>query len=89
MGAFDGQAPVHGINRVHYCRNRSSYSSSSSNLQEMIEKGQAIHCPKCNVVQIKKWGCDLVRRLVVEPLRLSDAKLSIGRVYRVNLARLF
>lgn len=32
----------------------------------MVEKGQAIHCPKCNVVQIKKWGCDLVSLMKFE-----------------------
>jgi len=31
-------------------------------IQEMIDKGQAMHCPRCNVVVIKKmWGCSWVK----------------------------
>lgn len=27
----------------------------------MIEKGEAMACPKCQVVLMKKWGCDWLR----------------------------
>ncbi|CAH1960123.1 unnamed protein product [Acanthoscelides obtectus] len=30
-------------------------------LQEMVSKGEAIECPTCRVVLMKKWGCDWLR----------------------------
>ncbi|XP_030748992.1 uncharacterized protein LOC115877061 [Sitophilus oryzae] len=30
-------------------------------LQEMVEKGEAIGCPTCKVILMKKWGCDWLR----------------------------
>ncbi|XP_065164081.1 LOW QUALITY PROTEIN: uncharacterized protein [Atheta coriaria] len=30
-------------------------------LNEMVEKGEALACPACHVVMMKKWGCDWVR----------------------------
>lgn len=30
-------------------------------LDEMVAKGEALSCPACKVVLIKKWGCDWVR----------------------------
>jgi len=27
-------------------------------LKEMVDKGEALACPTCAVVLIKKWGCD-------------------------------
>ena len=29
--------------------------------QDLIEKGEALHCPSCEVLLLKKWGCDWVR----------------------------
>ncbi|XP_018917886.2 uncharacterized protein [Bemisia tabaci] len=30
-------------------------------LEEMVERGEAMACPSCQVVLMKKWGCDWVR----------------------------
>ncbi|XP_065353337.1 uncharacterized protein LOC135948154 isoform X1 [Cloeon dipterum] len=30
-------------------------------LQEMVERGEALCCPTCKVVLMKKWGCDWLR----------------------------
>uniref|UniRef100_A0A182M3Z3 RanBP-type and C3HC4-type zinc finger-containing protein 1 n=1 Tax=Anopheles culicifacies TaxID=139723 RepID=A0A182M3Z3_9DIPT len=30
-------------------------------LQEMIEKGEALSCPTCQVIVMKKWGCDWLK----------------------------
>ncbi|XP_076253743.1 uncharacterized protein LOC143192349 isoform X1 [Rhynchophorus ferrugineus] len=30
-------------------------------LEEMVEKGEAIACPTCKVILMKKWGCDWLR----------------------------
>ena len=30
-------------------------------LQDLIGKGEALHCPSCQVLLLKKWGCDWVR----------------------------
>ncbi|XP_055634528.1 uncharacterized protein LOC129774693 [Toxorhynchites rutilus septentrionalis] len=30
-------------------------------LQEMVDKGDAIMCPTCQVVMMKKWGCDWLK----------------------------
>ncbi|XP_031627037.1 uncharacterized protein LOC116343233 [Contarinia nasturtii] len=30
-------------------------------LQEMIEKGEAMNCPACKIVLMKKWGCDWLK----------------------------
>uniref|UniRef100_A0A182NEW1 RanBP-type and C3HC4-type zinc finger-containing protein 1 n=1 Tax=Anopheles dirus TaxID=7168 RepID=A0A182NEW1_9DIPT len=30
-------------------------------LQEMIEKGEALNCPTCQVIVMKKWGCDWLK----------------------------
>ncbi|XP_049535130.1 uncharacterized protein LOC125950837 [Anopheles darlingi] len=30
-------------------------------LQEMIEKGDALNCPTCQVIVMKKWGCDWLK----------------------------
>uniref|UniRef100_A0AAR5Q1I9 RanBP-type and C3HC4-type zinc finger-containing protein 1 n=1 Tax=Dendroctonus ponderosae TaxID=77166 RepID=A0AAR5Q1I9_DENPD len=30
-------------------------------LEEMVQKGEAIACPTCKVVLMKKWGCDWLR----------------------------
>ncbi|XP_058452225.1 uncharacterized protein LOC131430941 [Malaya genurostris] len=30
-------------------------------LQEMVEKGDALKCPTCQVVMMKKWGCDWLK----------------------------
>ncbi|KAK6632404.1 hypothetical protein RUM44_007446 [Polyplax serrata] len=30
-------------------------------LEEMVQKGEAMACPKCQVVLMKKWGCDWLR----------------------------
>ncbi|KAJ8686573.1 hypothetical protein QAD02_022367 [Eretmocerus hayati] len=30
-------------------------------LEEMVEKGEALPCPTCAVVLMKKWGCDWLR----------------------------
>ena len=29
--------------------------------QDLIEKGEALNCPSCQVLLLKKWGCDWVR----------------------------
>ena len=33
----------------------------NSSTQDLIEKGEALHCPSCQVLLLKKWGCDWVR----------------------------
>ncbi|KFB39117.1 AGAP009239-PA-like protein [Anopheles sinensis] len=30
-------------------------------LQDMIEKGDALNCPTCQVIVMKKWGCDWLK----------------------------
>ncbi|KAG5873636.1 hypothetical protein JTB14_022370 [Gonioctena quinquepunctata] len=30
-------------------------------LEEMVNKGEAIECPTCKVILMKKWGCDWLR----------------------------
>ncbi|KAK4879568.1 hypothetical protein RN001_007714 [Aquatica leii] len=30
-------------------------------LEEMVNKGEAIKCPTCHVILMKKWGCDWLR----------------------------
>jgi len=30
-------------------------------MDELIEKGEALNCPSCQVLLLKKWGCDWVR----------------------------
>nr|XP_023018305.1 uncharacterized protein LOC111507249 [Leptinotarsa decemlineata] len=30
-------------------------------LEEMVNKGEAIECPTCRVILMKKWGCDWLR----------------------------
>ncbi|XP_066254774.1 uncharacterized protein [Euwallacea similis] len=30
-------------------------------LEEMVDKGEAIACPTCKVILMKKWGCDWLR----------------------------
>lgn len=30
-------------------------------LNEMVERGEAIECPTCKVILMKKWGCDWLR----------------------------
>ena len=30
-------------------------------IQDLIEKGEALNCPSCQVLLLKKWGCDWVR----------------------------
>ncbi|XP_071052523.1 uncharacterized protein PF3D7_1120000-like [Onthophagus taurus] len=30
-------------------------------LEEMVNKGEALNCPACQVILMKKWGCDWVR----------------------------
>ncbi|CAH1109057.1 unnamed protein product [Psylliodes chrysocephalus] len=30
-------------------------------LEEMVQKGEAIECPTCRVILMKKWGCDWLR----------------------------
>ncbi|XP_058057013.1 uncharacterized protein LOC131208326 [Anopheles bellator] len=30
-------------------------------LQEMVEKGDALNCPTCQVIVMKKWGCDWLK----------------------------
>ena len=30
-------------------------------VQDLIEKGEALNCPSCQVLLLKKWGCDWVR----------------------------
>jgi len=30
-------------------------------MQEMVERGEAMNCPTCQVVLMKKWGCDWLR----------------------------
>lgn len=30
-------------------------------LEEMVESGEALACPTCAVVLMKKWGCDWLR----------------------------
>ncbi|XP_014256597.1 uncharacterized protein LOC106670617 [Cimex lectularius] len=30
-------------------------------LQEMVDRGEAMNCPTCQVVLMKKWGCDWLR----------------------------
>ncbi|KDR15364.1 RanBP-type and C3HC4-type zinc finger-containing protein 1 [Zootermopsis nevadensis] len=30
-------------------------------LEEMVERGEAMNCPTCQVVLMKKWGCDWLR----------------------------
>jgi RanBP-type and C3HC4-type zinc finger-containing protein 1 len=27
----------------------------------MIKRGEALECPACHVVLLKKWGCDFVK----------------------------
>ena len=27
----------------------------------MVDKGDAIHCPNCQVLLLKKWGCDWLK----------------------------
>ena len=29
--------------------------------KDLIEKGEALNCPSCQVLLLKKWGCDWVR----------------------------
>nr|CAD7454357.1 unnamed protein product [Timema tahoe] len=36
-------------------------SSSNLVLQEMVDRGEAMACPTCQVVLMKKWGCDWLR----------------------------
>ncbi|CAG7837166.1 unnamed protein product [Allacma fusca] len=35
--------------------------SSRLMLEKMIQRGEALECPACHVVLLKKWGCDWVR----------------------------
>lgn len=30
-------------------------------LEEMVDRGEALPCPTCAVVLMKKWGCDWLR----------------------------
>jgi len=30
-------------------------------MDDLINKGEALHCPSCQVLLLKKWGCDWVR----------------------------
>ena len=30
-------------------------------IDDLIGKGEALHCPSCQVLLLKKWGCDWVR----------------------------
>ncbi|XP_055614394.1 ranBP-type and C3HC4-type zinc finger-containing protein 1-like [Uranotaenia lowii] len=30
-------------------------------LQQMVDKGDALYCPTCQVVMMKKWGCDWLK----------------------------
>lgn len=30
-------------------------------MKDLIEKGEALNCPSCQVLLLKKWGCDWVR----------------------------
>lgn len=30
-------------------------------LEEMVKNGEAIACPTCKVILMKKWGCDWLR----------------------------
>nr|CAD7401759.1 unnamed protein product [Timema cristinae] len=46
-----------------YNNNLQSLAVSSPNLvlQEMVDRGEAMACPTCQVVLMKKWGCDWLR----------------------------
>jgi LSD1 subclass zinc finger protein len=30
-------------------------------VKEMVERGEAMNCPTCQVILMKKWGCDWLR----------------------------
>jgi len=30
-------------------------------IDDLVKKGEALHCPSCQVLLLKKWGCDWVR----------------------------
>merc|ERR1711997_874451 len=30
-------------------------------MDDLVGKGEALHCPSCQVLLLKKWGCDWVR----------------------------
>ena len=30
-------------------------------IQDLVDKGDAIYCPNCQVLLLKKWGCDWLK----------------------------
>lgn len=41
--------------------NKATYIGKLVILQEMVEKGDAMICPTCEIILMKKWGCDWLR----------------------------
>ncbi|KAL5281437.1 RBCK1.2 family protein [Megaselia abdita] len=41
--------------------NNSDAKATKEMLQKMVEKGEAINCPTCQVIMLKKWGCDWLK----------------------------
>lgn len=62
------QAIHMGINCKQYQERMNEEAETDENakrtkemLQEMVNKGEALNCPTCQVVMMKKWGCDWLR----------------------------
>ncbi|XP_063703107.1 uncharacterized protein LOC134832843 isoform X2 [Culicoides brevitarsis] len=43
------------------CDNNAEAKRTIGFLQEMVEKGEAMNCPTCQVIVMKKWGCDWLK----------------------------
>ncbi|XP_065211547.1 uncharacterized protein LOC135839453 [Planococcus citri] len=41
--------------------NNADTSKTRNMLEEMVEKGEAMVCPTCDIILMKKWGCDWLR----------------------------
>ncbi|XP_055545100.1 uncharacterized protein LOC129730091 [Wyeomyia smithii] len=43
------------------CDTNTDSKRTKAMLQEMVDKGNALMCPTCQVVMMKKWGCDWLK----------------------------
>ncbi|XP_045470586.1 uncharacterized protein LOC123677895 [Harmonia axyridis] len=62
------QAIHMGLNCKQYQQRMTEESESDENakqtremLDKMVKNGEALKCPTCNVIMMKKWGCDWLR----------------------------
>ncbi|XP_055387962.1 uncharacterized protein LOC129616332 isoform X2 [Condylostylus longicornis] len=43
------------------CDNNENSKRTKEMFREMVEKGEALNCPTCQVIMMKKWGCDWLK----------------------------